>query len=80
MKRVKTKEPFITKAHRVICKKPGEIINMPDEDYEEVKSKVVVISGTEDEKKDEKKEEKKRIKLKPELKPELKQEKVEEGY
>ena len=43
MKRVKTKEPFITKAHRVICKKPDEIINMPDEDYEEVKDKVTVI-------------------------------------
>jgi len=43
MKRVKTKEPFITKAHRVICKKPGEIINMPDEDYEEVKDKVELI-------------------------------------
>jgi len=43
MKRVKTKEPFITKAHRVICKKPGEIINMPDEDYEEVKDKIELI-------------------------------------
>jgi len=81
MKRVKTKEPFITKAHRVICKKPGEIINMPDEDYEEVKSKVIVIGGTENEK-----EEKKRVKLKPELKQEVEQEKIEksekaeEGY
>jgi len=41
--KVKTKKPFITKAHRVICKRPGEIINMPDEDYEEVKDKVEVI-------------------------------------
>jgi len=56
----------------VICKKPGEIINMPDEDYEEVKDLVTLI--------DEKKDEKKRVKLKPELKPELKQEKAEEGY
>jgi len=41
--KVKTKKPFITKAHRVICKRPGEIINMPDEDYEEVKDKVEAI-------------------------------------
>jgi len=59
--------------------KPGEIINIPDEDYEEVKNKVIVIGGTEDEK-DEKKDEKKRVKLKPELKSELKPEKAEEGY
>ncbi len=57
MKRVKTKEPFITKAHRVICKKPDEIIKMPDEDYEEVKGLVILV--------DEKKS--KPVKLKQEL-------------
>ena len=41
--KVKTKAPFVTKAHRVICKKAGEIINMPEEDYEEVKDKVIVL-------------------------------------
>ncbi|MHA1225264.1 MAG: hypothetical protein ACTSPV_00810 [Candidatus Hodarchaeales archaeon] len=43
MKRVKTKAPFKTKAHRVISRGAGEIINMPDEDYEEVKDLVEVI-------------------------------------
>ena len=41
--RVKTKEAFITKAHRVISKGVGEIINMPEEDYEEVKDKVILL-------------------------------------
>lgn len=41
--RVKTKEAFITKAHRVISKGAGEIINMPEEDYEEVKDKVILL-------------------------------------
>jgi len=36
MMKVKTKGPFVTKAHRVICKKAGEVILMPREDYEEV--------------------------------------------
>ena len=44
--KVKTKEAFVTKAHRVISKGAGEIINMPDEDYEEVKDKVTVIKET----------------------------------
>lgn len=35
--KVKTLGAFETKAHRVISKGPGEIINMPDEDYKEVK-------------------------------------------
>lgn len=43
MKKVKTKEAFKTKAHRVISKGAGEIINMPDEDYEEVRDKVTII-------------------------------------
>ena len=34
--KVKTKGPFKTKAHQVICKKAGEVILMPREDYEEV--------------------------------------------
>ena len=37
MKKIKTKGPFITKANRVISKKAGEIIRIPDADYEEVK-------------------------------------------
>jgi len=41
--KVKTKAPFVTKAHHVICKKAGEIINMPKEDYNEVKDMVEVI-------------------------------------
>jgi len=41
--KVKTKGPFKTKAHRVICRRPGEIIIMPDEDYEEVKDLCEVI-------------------------------------
>jgi len=43
MIKVKTKAPFETKSHRVICKEPGEIIIMPDEDYEEVKDLCEVI-------------------------------------
>ena len=43
MIKVKTKAPFETKSHRVICKEPGEIILMPDEDYEEVKDLCEVI-------------------------------------
>ena len=41
--RVKTREAFVTKAHRVISKGAGEIINMPEEDYEEVKDKVILL-------------------------------------
>lgn len=41
--KVKTKAPFVTKAHHVICKKAGEIINMPEEDYNEVKDLVEFI-------------------------------------
>jgi len=41
--RVKTREAFTTKAHRVISKGAGEIINMPEEDYEEVKDKVILL-------------------------------------
>jgi len=44
MKRVKTKAAFETKAHRVISRRPGEIIRMPDEDYEEVKDMVEVLA------------------------------------
>jgi len=44
--RVKTKEAFITRAHRVISKGAGEIINMPEEDYEEVKDKVILLDKT----------------------------------
>lgn len=43
--RVKTREAFTTKAHRVISKGAGEIINMPEEDYEEVKDKVVLLDS-----------------------------------
>ena len=43
MPKVKTKTDFITKAHRVISRGPGEVINMPDEDYQEVKDKVTLI-------------------------------------
>jgi len=37
MPKVKTLGAFETKTHRVISKGSGEIINMPDEDYEEVR-------------------------------------------
>jgi hypothetical protein len=43
MKRVKTKAAFETRAHRVISRRSGEIIQMPDEDYEEVKDLVELI-------------------------------------
>lgn len=43
MKKIKTKGAFETKAHRVISKQPGEIICMPDEDYEEVKDLCEVL-------------------------------------
>ena len=48
MKKVRTKAAFETKAHRVISRKPGEIIRMPDEDYEEVKDLVEVINEPSD--------------------------------
>jgi len=41
--KIKTKGAFETKAHRVISKKAGEIINMPEEDYLEVKDLCEVI-------------------------------------
>jgi len=41
--KVKTKGPFETKAHRLISLKAGEVIVMPDEDYEEVKNLCEVI-------------------------------------
>ena len=44
--RVKTREAFTTKAHRVISKGADEIINMPEEDYEEVKDKVILLDKT----------------------------------
>ena len=40
MIKVRVKEPFETKVHRVIAKQKGEIINMPEEDYEEVEDLV----------------------------------------
>jgi len=43
MKKIKTKGPFKTKAHRVISRRPDEIILMPDEDYEEVKDLCEVL-------------------------------------
>ena len=43
MKKVKTKGSFETKAHRVIAREAGEIIKMPDEDYEEVKDLCEII-------------------------------------
>lgn len=43
MKKVKTKGLFETKAHRVISREAGEIIRMPDEDYEEVKDLCEVL-------------------------------------
>lgn len=46
MKKVKTKSAFETRAHRVVSRKPGEIIQMPDEDYEEVKDLVEVLNET----------------------------------
>jgi len=46
MMRVKTREAFTTKAHRVISKGADEIINMPEEDYEEVKDKVILLDKT----------------------------------
>ena len=50
--KVKTLGTFKTKAHRVIAKKAGEIINMPKEDYEEVKDLVEVIEKQEKKYKD----------------------------
>jgi len=41
--KVKTKGAFITKTNRVISKGEGEIIDMPEADYNEVKSLCVVI-------------------------------------
>jgi len=41
--KVKTKGPFETKAHRLISLGAGEVIVMPDEDYEEVKNLCEVI-------------------------------------
>lgn len=43
MKKIKTKGPFITKTNRVIAREAGEIIRMPDEDYEEVKDLVELL-------------------------------------
>lgn len=43
--RVRSKEPFITKAHRFIVKKAGVELNLPKEDYDEVKDKVELIKG-----------------------------------
>ena len=43
MKKIKTKGPFQTKTHRVISKEAGEIICMPDEDYNEVKDLCEVL-------------------------------------
>jgi hypothetical protein len=43
MKKVKTKSAFETRAHRIISRKSGEIIQMPDEDYEEVKDLVEIL-------------------------------------
>ena len=34
--KIKTKGPFVTRAHRFISKGPGEVMQMPREDYEEV--------------------------------------------
>ena len=41
--KVKTKGAFETKAHRVISKGAGIIINMPEEDYKEVKDLCEVL-------------------------------------
>jgi len=43
MKKIKSLAPFKTKAHSVISRMSGEIINIPDEDYEEVKDKCEVL-------------------------------------
>lgn len=43
MKKVKTKGAFETKTHRVISREAGEIICMPDEDYNEVKDLCEVL-------------------------------------
>ena len=45
--KVKTKGPFETKAHRVISRKAGEIIIMPDEDYEEVADMCEILESGE---------------------------------
>ena len=46
MPKVKTKTAFKTKTNHVISRGPGEIINMPDEDYQEVKDKVTLMERT----------------------------------
>ena len=43
MTKVRTKGAFVTKAKQIIAKEAGEIICMPDEDYEEVKDLCEVI-------------------------------------
>lgn len=43
MKKIKTLAAFETKTNRVIANKRGEIIRMPDEDYEEVKDLVELL-------------------------------------
>jgi hypothetical protein len=43
MIKVKTKAAFETKAHRVISRGPGEVINMPEADFKEVEDKVEVL-------------------------------------
>lgn len=43
MKKIKSKGAFETKTHRVIAREAGEIICMPDEDYEEVKDLCEVL-------------------------------------
>lgn len=46
MKKIKSLAPFKTKAHSVISRIPGEIIRIPDEDYEEVKDKCELLDDT----------------------------------
>lgn len=43
MIKVETLTAFETKAHRVISKGPGEVMRLPDEDFEEVRDKVKVL-------------------------------------
>lgn len=51
MKKIKSLKPFKTKAHQVIAREKGEIIIMPDEDYEEVKDLCEVLDDTDRKKK-----------------------------
>lgn len=45
MKLVKTKGPFITTAHHAVSRKAGEVFELPDEDYEEVKNMCELVDG-----------------------------------